>query len=425
MSLRKKTSIATSSIQKITPIFILVCLYIFLYIVRPWETISFLQGYRVERWYALVMIFVSFLSKEMRLKNVPLNFWVLGILTIHFLLAPFAFIPESAVDQGVEYFKLVVLFFLMIAVVEDEIRLKLLLKAYLFSTMLYSIHSLIEYFNGRHQYRMGISRMVGSDYSDPNSFGATLILSLPIAYVLLKSENIKFHKILIYLYFFIVVTCVVLTGSRSAFLGLFLLFIIGVFFQYPKRKLFSLIMILLTMSAVWTVMPDEKQNRVRTLWDESAGPENAQMSAHGRIAGFIISWRMFKENIWTGVGAGGDNFIGYRMAHSLDDEGHESATQPHNLYGQVLSSFGVFGFLLFIGFVFSVYKSCDFARKRFLKISFKHSLAGALIVTLFMLLFLGMGGHNFYRPLWLWIAAWSSSLYFLAKKNTNIITNKI
>jgi O-antigen ligase len=366
------------------------------------------------------MILISILCiKSSLFKNVPLNFWVLGLLSIHFIFAPFAFIPESAVDQGVEYFKLVILFFLMIAVVEDEISLKLLLKVYLFSTMLYSMHSLLEYFNGRHQYRMGISRMVGSDNSDPNSFGATLILSLPIAYVLLKNENIKFHKILIYVYFLIVIKCVILTGSRSSFLGMLLLLIMGIFFQYPKRKIFSLFMILLTISAVWNVMPVEKQNRVRTLWDENAGPENAKSSADGRMEGLKVSWKMFKENIWTGVGAGGDNFIGYRIAHNLDDEGHESAIQSHNLYGQVLSSFGIFGFLLFIGFISSVYKCCDFARKRFHKISFEHSLARALIVTLFMLLFLGMGGHNFYRPLWLWIAAWSSSLYILAKKDTH------
>jgi O-antigen ligase len=362
------------------------------------------------------MIFAAFISKKISLKNAPLNFWVLGILSIHFLFAPFAYIPESAVDQGVEYFKLVVLFFLMIAVVDDEIRLKLLLKAYLFSTLFYSLHSLREYFNGRRQFRMGISRMIGSDYSDPNSFGATLVLSLPIAYVLLVNEKSKLVKFSIYLYFLIVLLCVILTGSRSAFLALFILFVIGILVHNPKRKMLSLLLILLGMCTVWNVMPVEKQNRVRTLWDESAGPENAQTSAEGRIAGLKISWLMFKDNIWTGVGAGSDNFIGYRIANKLDSEEHESATQPHNLYGQVLSSFGILGFLLFSGFVISIYNCCKLSKLRLTKDSFLYSLGSALILSLCMLLFLGMGGHNFYRPLWLWIAAWSSSLYIITKK---------
>ena len=49
--------------------------------------------------------------------------------------------------------------------------------------LLYMSHSLREYVQGRHVYRMGIARMVGVDSTlgDPNAFGGSLVYALPIA----------------------------------------------------------------------------------------------------------------------------------------------------------------------------------------------------------------------------------------------------
>ena len=49
------------------------------------------------------------------------------------------------------------------------------------------LHSVWEYKNGRHVFRMGISRLVGVDKTlgDPNSFGASIVYSLPFLELLL------------------------------------------------------------------------------------------------------------------------------------------------------------------------------------------------------------------------------------------------
>ncbi len=51
-------------------------------------------------------------------------------------------------------------------------------RAFLAVMFVYMLHSLREYFNGRHVYRMSIDRMIGVDQamSDPNSFGASIPL---------------------------------------------------------------------------------------------------------------------------------------------------------------------------------------------------------------------------------------------------------
>lgn len=404
-------------------VLIMVCIYIFLVIERPWESIRYLEGLQIERVYAILLIITAFLQHKFKIISSPTNKWVYGLLVLHFLLAPFAFNPEFAVDQGIEYAKMVVLYLLMLSVADDEESLKILVKAYVFSTMLYALHSLWEYHNGRHVYKMSISRMVGVDstFNDPNSFGATIVLSLPFVYALLRSELSKQLRRFYYLYFALAVTCVVLTGSRTSFAALMVLSAVWVLIQKGKRKVVILITALMTMAVVWSVMPEEKQERFRTLWDDEAGPANARESADGRMAGWKASWRMFKQQPFTGVGAGGKNYIGYRLLHRVDD-GEPSPNQSHFLYGEVLAELGLFGAALFLGLIFSIWRCCRWARSYLPKNPdddpFLANLAGAILAALLLLLVFGIGGHNFYRPLWLWLAAWSGTLCMLAQRKT-------
>lgn len=410
--------------RPISTTLVLVCFYMFLVIERPWESVRYLQGIPLERFYALALIIVVFLRGRLKIVPSNTNKWVYGLLALHFLLAPFAFNSGFAVDQGIEYAKMVVLYALMLAVVEDEENLKFIIMAYAFSTMFYVMHSCLEYYNGRHLFRMGISRMMGADstFNDPNSFGATVILSLPFIYALLRTEMKKSMRIIYYLYFVVAVICVVLTGSRTSFAALLVLCILWVIGQHGKRKIIISLTVLLAMAIVWNAMPLEKQVRFRSLWDEDAGPESARQSAEGRMAGWKASWRMFKEHPLTGVGAGGENYIGYRLTHNVDD-GHPTANQSHVLYGEVLAELGGAGAFFFLGLIVSIFRSCYRVRAKCKRKgeenSFKANLAAAIMATLFLLLTFGIGGHNFYRPLWLWLAAWSGALSMLTSERTN------
>lgn len=403
-------------------VLIMTCIYIFLFIERPWETISYLKGIPIERTYAILMILVSFCHGKFVITASPVNKWVYGLLLIHFLLAPFAFLPGAAVDQGVEFAKAVVLYLLMLSVADTPRSFKILLKTYAITMVVYILHSLWEYHNGRHQWRMGISRMMGVDesFGDPNGFGASIVLSLPIIYSLLRYEPQRWMRYLYSVYFILAILCVILTGSRSAFMVLAFSLIVYVLTQKGRRLSVMLIIAGVLSLVVWTVMPDEKQERIRSLWDDRAGPANAHASAKGRLIGWKVSWKMFKQKPLTGVGPGGENYIRYRIANGIDEPGPKSPTQAHNLYGQVLAEFGIVGAFMFIGLIASMLRSCLATRSRLHALQMDHNFfsyfGGVIIVCTLELLIFGLGGHNFYRPLWLWLAAWSGSLSLIAKK---------
>ena len=403
---------------------ILVCCYIFLVIERPWESIRYLHEMPMERIFAIFLILYSFLCGKFTVESSQTNFWVYGLLLLHFLLAPFSYSLEFSVETGIEYAKMVVLYLLMLSVAKDEDSLRLLIKAFVLTMFVYMCHSLLEYSNGRHVYRMGISRMVGVDetYNDPNSFGASVVLCLPFVYALFRSETKPFLRKLYLGHFALAVVCVILTGSRSASIALVLLTLAWALTQKGLKKLRILVLVFVALGVVWTVMPTEKRERIQTLWDKDVGPKGAHQSADGRLAGWWVSWEMFKQQPFTGVGPGGKNFIGYRVSHSIDSllGTPPSSNQSHHLYGEVLAEFGFAGAFLFGGLVLSTWSQARRAQKRFIVpdgegFPFAYWLGAAIVMALLLLLLLGFGGHNFYRPLWLWLAAWSGSLANLAR----------
>lgn len=400
-----------------------VCVYIFLLTDRPWESIRYLVGIPIELPYAVLMILVTIFNGKFHFVKSRTNVWVYSLILFHYIIVPFSFDSKFALDQNYEYAKSVLIYFLILSVAEDEYSLHILVKAFVLSMLIFMVHSLWEYHNGRHVYRMGIARMVGvGETSDPNSFGASVVLSLPFVYALLRSEVKPFLQKVYLVYFALAAFCVILTGSRSATVALVALVLLWGGVQKGRKKFYLIAFVLFSLGVVWTIMPDDKRERVRTIWDEDAGPENAAQSAHGRLVGWQVSWEMFKQNPFTGVGPGGENFIGYRMSHNIDRivDSEPTPLQSHNLYGQVLAALGLPGALLFVGLIFATWHNSRTSLKKLEAQSceenvFLCSLARAIMATLFLLLLLGLAGHNFYRGLWLWMAAWSGSLVLVAE----------
>lgn len=415
MGLYNKSESCNSCNASLFAMTIIVCIYIFLVIERPWESIRYLKGVRIELYYAIIMIIVAFSTGKFRVASSPTNKWIYGLLALHFTLAPFAYNPSAAIDQGVEYLKMIFLYMMILSIADNEVSLKCLVRAYIFSMIFFTFHSLLEFHNGRHEFRMGIERMigVGESFTDPNAFGASLVLSLPFVHALLKIEEISIIKFIYYTYYACILLCIILTGSRSAFIVFVLLVCLWCFFQQGKNKYIFITILIVTLSAIWFTMPADKQERFRTAWDKDAGSAGDHSSTEGRIKGFLAAWEMFKRSPLTGVGAGGVNFISYRT----EQLGDNLPEQAHNLYGQILGGLGIGGIILFIGMVMSIIKCIKIMTRNCknmgLTNSFTVHLGRSINTSILLLLVFGLSGHNFYRPLWLWIAAWAGSLVII------------
>ena len=393
--------------------------YMWLYIHRPFEVWPVLGTLQIERVYMIVMLVVWLVA--------PGKGWVsnrihaaLGVFTIvlsaTWVLSPYMEQPLciGTIDN---YFKVVVFYVLVITSVRDERGLRLLILLFLSSIALYMAHSMLEFVNGRYEWRMGIRRMVGVDksFGDPNGFASSLLYSLPLTMPLWASRPSLGLRVLLVGYTLCVCVCVALTGSRTGMVGL-CAFTMMALLVTVRRK--ALVMVLgalvggLGIGVAVVALPAELQNRYLTLIDSSYGPKNAAESASGRMDGLKYGIEAWEKSPLLGHGPRAFDFVSGRMGGA------------HNLYGQVLSEMGTLGALtlaaLVLCFALNWLEVWRFHRdhpERPREFSFYVSRAVGLILVL--LLLLGWSGHTLYRYNWQWFAAFQAIAVHCVRQKKN------
>src|SRR5262249_41431613 len=150
--------------------------YMFLFIHRPFEVWPALEDIHLERIYMLGALLAAALYAGKRWISNRQHLAYFGFaaaVLLCWLASPWTTQGEETVAN---YFKILVFYILIVLVVHDEFSLRRLLLGFLVVMAVYMAHSLREYANGRHAFRMNIERMIGVDTTmgDPNTFGATI-----------------------------------------------------------------------------------------------------------------------------------------------------------------------------------------------------------------------------------------------------------
>ncbi len=396
----------------------MVAFYIALFIIRPWEQLfPWLSTVRFERVYAIAMIVVALAKAKGQLRltfqSVAVVFFFVSIV----VSAMFARQPGLSWDPLYEFATLLIFYFVIVLVVRTPYDLAFLTCSYIVAMGVYLAKSEWEFFvHGQHRFDMGVIRLCGieSTFGGPNLLAMSVVLSLPFLVCLWSvrmelsrqwPESMrKWFRYGMIIYFILAVSAVVLTNSRSGMLG-FAVFVVLAALSGKRimRKMLGLVGVALLCSVIWLVMPEQNKGRLRTIWDPESGPQNAMISAEGRIEGMKAGFEMFKRFPMTGVGIG--NFVEYRTNY-----GDGVPLQPHSLIGQSLGETGIVGaagfvFMVLVMFLFIgtiIRRATDFpdAIGRFIV-----SLARASRIAVVLLLFEGIFDHNLLRFNWLWIAA--------------------
>jgi O-antigen ligase len=375
-----------------------------LFIHRPFEVWPALEPLHVERTFMLVTLAAWAANGERtwtanRINKAFLAF--VAVLLCSWLATPYGDVGTKIVE---DYLKVAVFFVLVMSTIKDEESLRKVVMMFVGATFLYMLHSAWEFHNGRYEWRMGIVRMVGVDktFSNPNAFAATILCSLPmiLPFWLEAKENKNKRQMLLVLgYAGLSVGCLVLTGSRSAFVGLAVLLSTLALFSGKRVRMVLLLVICAPIG--WGFLPAELQNRFTTLIDPSVGPANAQESAEGRKEGWRDGVRIWKDNPLFGVGPGA-----FRLARGYNLE-------SHHLYGQVLGELGTAGAIAFgsivVCFVMNTLASRRYgAEQPRLRQTFAYRVSMSVFLSIMLMLLMGFGGHNLYRHLWMWFGAFQA-----------------
>ncbi len=380
--------------------------YMWLFIHRPFEVWPWLGELRVERIYMLVTILYWAICADKRWLSCRSNVPVFLLAGAFFLASQTS--PYADFAYVEDWFKILVFYVLLITSIKSERELTILVAAFVCITALYELHSLREFFCGRCKYAMGVKRMVGVDttLSHPNSFGASVVYALPFLYPAWTLAAKQWQKLAIIGVLGLGVACVMLTGSRSSFVGLAALGLGGVLMSRYRWKVLPLLA--LAAPIVWFSLRPDLQNRYLSLIDPTKGVGAAEASAEGRTQSFWDGMKGFAENPLSGTGLGS-----YRV---------KTGFATHNVYNQALGELGLLGLLVLIGFAWAY--AADFFEARRLRgdsrevsETFLYRVCIASFGTCLMLFLLGYGGHNLMRFNWLWCGAFAgAAVHFLRQR---------
>jgi len=254
----------------------------------------------------------------------------------------------------------IILIFSMI----NENSLKLVSKIFIFITIFLVVDILFEHFTGKDFF----GNYDGASYNRLSGpFGDEWIVGFFLLYFGFLSFGlfIKHHKVNKLFYFiFIITICysIYLTGERNAFFSSLIFIFLMIILDKKNRKIFSLsflvIVILFTLSNKYNIVGNKYSlgaiNQINTeneLQSNEVEKPNlidkiSKISLNNHwVQHYLSAFEIFKQNKFLGSG-----FKSFRIECLLNSKSKKylCSSHPHNIYFELLSDTGLFGFIIFL-----------------------------------------------------------------------------
>lgn len=366
---------------------------------------SYLPGFteRIIGFMAIGSMSLSFIIRQRSSFHMGLpGYGILAFFASMVLTMISSYYMTATKDTLVDILRLIVVFVLVVNIVEKPKQLRWVAYLYFFLITAMAAMSINNYYHGGYQYRMGIMRAIGlgGSYADPNSHAATLTYAAPVIFYFMKDAANRWQRLLLSGGAMIILTNIVLTGSRTAMVGV--LFLAAVVIARSKRKLVYTAVALVGLVIAVMLMPEQYIGRFESTADLSSETSSAA-SARGRIEGLEDGFKLFLMHPITGVGAG----------CYLEARGQEFGVwfQSHNMLGELIAEGGIVGFSGFCFFAYALLitiRRCRKRLKRFEKTDdnrFMSSMVEGILVSVWLLFLFGLAGHNLYRYNWFFFSA--------------------
>ena len=371
----------------------------------------------------LILITFEFLRGQINLNENSLNILACAFLLVTAITIPLAHYKTYAYQSFISFFKVFTVYLMIITGITSEKKFKIFVSIYLAMTCLLFVEPFLLSLQGKgfiynnHMWRL--SGVTGY-FKHPNSLGAITSSAFPFFYYLMLQQKSFLKKLPFLVLIAIGLRVIMLTQSRTAFVGV-ITFALCIWFQSKKKLLLFVIFIICT-AILWQLSPEETKARFLTLRqsrdvvmsnnieDPDSIAQYGSMAARWRL--IKRSLQIFSEHPILGVGIG--NFVveSYRK--------YNVWFPTHNLYTQALAELGVIGFVLFILIVVMIIRNLKEAKlilkKLNLENSYLDSMASALIAFLIMRLVVGLFGHDLYNNYW-WVAGGLSMVILRVARN--------
>jgi hypothetical protein len=353
--------------------------FTFLVYFRPYELFPSLAWLSRSALVVAVLTLAVFIPTQLGLENkisanlreVKLAF---ALLVIGLLSFPLALEPSLAFQSLLDFFKVIVIFIVMVNVLRTEQRLRRLLQLVLLASCVMSIAALSDYAQGNLALQgRRIAGLIGGLFSNPNDLALHLVTMIPISIALFLGSRGLLNKSLYLIGSLVLATGILATFSRGGFIG-FVCVIAFLAWKIARRNrvIFGVIALTSIMIAV-ALAPSAYRGRLATTSDDSAIARTDDLKRSILIAA---------RHPLLGVGM--SNYILYSNTNHA----------THNAYTQVAAEMGLAALLVYVWFLVSPFnrlrriEEATRTNKRkppvyYLAIGLQASLLGYMVVSFF------------------------------------------
>lgn len=297
-----------------------------------------------------------------------------ALLLTGLLSIPLALEPTRAFQGSIEFFKVIVMFIVMVNVVRTENRLRRLILLVLSVSCVLSLAAVNDYAHGNLALEgRRIAGLIGGLFSNPNDLALHLVTMIPISLALFLGSRGPLKKSIYLICSLLLMIGMVVTFSRGGFLG-FVCVIAFLAWKVARRNrvIFGAVALTLVLMAV-ALAPGAYRSRLATTGDDSALARTDELKRSILVAA---------RHPLFGVGM--DNYILYSNTNKA----------THNAYTQVAADMGLVAFLLYVWFLVSPFNrlrrieaathtSARQPTVYYLAIGLQASLVGYMVVSFF------------------------------------------
>jgi hypothetical protein len=357
---------------------------------------------------AAILVALVFLRSHLVFANERMNRAAMvfgGALCLSFIGAMQTHTVTDAYPVFIELLKSFCIYLMIIGTVDSKEQLEKFIWVYVFCMLILIGEPFLLSLQGQNfkPGEGGILRLYGvGQFAHPNGLGIHAVTTLVLIYYLFWHYRSVIIKAFLVSFGLVCLRVIMLTGSRSAYLGLIILVVY--FFLYSKKKLRFVIACFLLVTVLNTFVPSVYRERFRSLKEVTTvvqADARQPTSIGGRWALVRDAWNVFLEHPIFGCGI--DSF--WRISH--EDKEFGTTGQTHNLLMQILAETGIVGLAAFVFLTTTIWRTLKHSRAILASLHKEdghiYMLMNAFMVFLLTQLTIGMvAQHSLYSYVW-WV----------------------
>ena len=327
---------------------------------RPQDTAPFLAPLHLPEVVAICAFLAMVVHRlQRKLPVLVMTPETLGVAAMSLVMVgtiPFSMWPGGALNTFTEvYFKVVVVFILMVNSVRNIRSLQWLTWLIVFAMGYVAFRGVLGFVTGSDLIKGGrLEGSISGLMGNPNDLAMNMVTFLPLAIMLAITKRPSLHRAVAGFIAVVMAATVLFTQSRAGLLGMGAMLAVLVLEGRRIRPGLGVATLVVLLAAT-PFMPAWFWVRLGSIADSS---QDESGSRQARKDVMWQGWYTFLEHPLTGVGAG--QFKNYNPPDRLEPW-HET----HNVLLQVAAELGIFGLFVFLLLVWQAVSALLWMRRRF------------------------------------------------------------